>query len=108
MFCGAIFTAFARTGSASVGAFGADDDPESLEDDQNVEPDRPVVDVEHVEANFVVVAGGLSTHHLPKPGEAGLDREQFGKKRAVVGALRLSDGSWTDEADVAAQNAEER
>src|ERR1700736_30366 len=67
-----------------------------------------MVDVEHIETHFLVICSRLTPHHLPETSQPGLHGKQFWQQSAILGALCLGDRSWSDEADVAAQDAEER
>src|SRR6266508_1184719 len=83
-------------------------DGNRTEQDFEIQPERPVVNVLEVQAHPVFELDDLiATADLPQAGEAGLDAEA----PAVGQIMEASDfvhgqGPWTDEAHLAAQDVE--
>src|SRR5438128_3048 len=84
----------------SVCASPAQHDRDSLQDKLQIEPDAVVADVEHIEPHAFLVSNIRATRDLPKPREAGPDREQVHGPLAVALQLGRRDNPRPDQAHI--------
>ena len=80
---------------------GAPGRPDGADQDEEVEPQRPVVDVPQVEADRLRPAEVRATRDLPQAGDAGLDDEPAPRVDVVAGDLARQRRPRTDERHVA-------
>src|SRR3954451_16375387 len=93
--------------SASVGPGAADDGADGLPKDHEVEGQRPVLDVAHVDAHRVVPGEVGATADLPQAGEPGLDQEPAAHVVAVLLDLGLQRRPGADQGHLAAQHVDQ-
>src|SRR5919108_1955003 len=82
----------------SVRAIAAKDSGKGAEEDADVEPDRPVLDVLAIQANDLLeVDDAASTAHLPESGNAWFRAEPPKVMRLVVLEIGLEEGPRSNE-----------
>jgi len=91
----------------SVGAAGAEDDPEGAGKDDDIQPDGPVTDVEFVQADAFFVGGVIATGDLPHAGDARFDLGVEFVAIVVAAYFVFNDGPGTDQAHFAFQHVPE-
>src|SRR5215204_3178730 len=80
---------------------------ERAEHDLEVEPERPVLDVEEVEPDHLVEREPVATRHLPEPRHPRLHVEPFAVPERVRLDLVRNRGSRPDQTHVATQDVQE-
>src|SRR5262249_61197813 len=96
-----------RTRSTSVGAAAAEDGRDGLDQDRDVEPDRPVLEVEEVEPDEVVEAEVRAARDLPEAGHAGDDDVGLAVPGVEALVVAQRQRARADEAHLAAQHVPE-
>src|SRR5262249_38937947 len=80
---------------------------ECLGRNHKVQPDGPLIDVEHIHLDFLFIRGCLASHYLPKPGQTRLHGEKLRQEFAIPRTRVWSNGPGADEGQLPRQNTEE-